>query len=259
MSDVAKKKPRTPMPPRTAVQGPRRRDTKSGSALSEVPRWVWFAAGGVLAGVALLGVFLSASGKSNSSTTTTTAADSSASVMRTMLAAGCTYRDVKPLPPKRDKTNYHADFPTLTSPTRGLWSTSPPSGGSHYGLWAYWGFYTTPVNPRQVVHNEEHGAVVIWWGPKVPKPTVAKLQAFYNQQPDGMFGTPYAALGDKIALTSWTGNPLQYYRNGYYGMGHIAVCSSFNQKAFAAFRAAYRGHGPEGIPLSADEPGMGPQ
>jgi hypothetical protein len=30
-------------------------------------------------------------------------------------------------------------------------------------------------------------------------------------------------------------------------------------KAFESFRKAYRGHGPEGIPLSLDEPGMGPQ
>jgi hypothetical protein len=73
-----------------------------------------------------------------------------------------------------------------------------------------------------------------------------------------VFGTPYAALGNKIALTAWTGNPTDYYHNGDYGMGHIAVCSKFDQKAFDAFRKAYRGQGPEGIPLSADEPGMGP-
>ena len=36
-----------------------------------------------------------------------------------------------------------------------------------------------------VVHNEEHGAVVIWWGPKVPASTVAKLQAFYNEPVKG--------------------------------------------------------------------------
>ena len=44
-----------------------------------------------------------------------------------------------------------------------------------------------------------------------------------------------------------------------YGTGHISVCSSFDQKAFAAFRDAFRGKGPEGIPLSADAPGSGPQ
>jgi hypothetical protein len=42
-------------------------------------------------------------------------------------------------------------------------------------------------------------------------------------------------------------------------MGHIAICSGYDQKAFAAFRKAYRGKGPEGIPLSSDTPGSGPQ
>ncbi len=235
------------MPPRPA-QAPKRRDTGGQSnPLAEVPRWVWFAAAGVVAGTAIvLGVLAS---------TGSTGGD----VKAAMLAAGCTYREVPPNPPRVDPTNYHSDFPKLTTPTKGEWATSPPSGGGHYYLWAVWGFYNAPVNPRQVVHNEEHGAVVIWWGPKVPASTLAKLRAFYNQSPDGMFGTPYPGLGDKIALTAWTGDPARYYQNHYYGLGHIAICPRFDQKAFAAFRTL-RGHGPEGIALNPyDEPGQGPQ
>jgi len=250
---VAKKKARTPTPPRT-VQAPRRRDTKSpANPLAEVPRWVWFASVGIVAGAAVIIAVISGSAGSNR--------PSPSDVKATMLSAGCTYRDVAPFPPKKDPHDeiggYHADVPSLSTPTKGLWSTSPPSGGAHYPEWAIWGFYSSPVNPRQVVHDEEHGAVVIWWGPKVPKTTIDQLEAFYNQAPDGMFGTPYSSLGDKVALTSWTGNPATYYKSSY-GMGHIAVCSSFNQKAFATFRKAYVGDGPEGIPLSDDEPGCGP-
>jgi hypothetical protein len=212
---------------------------------------VWIVSGVVVVGGILVIVLLS---QSSSSTASPDA------VKKTLLAAGCTYRDVAPLPPKKDPTNYHADVPTLTTLTKGLWSTDPPSGGAHYPAWAVWGFYTSPVNPRQVVHNEEHGGVIIWYGPKVPKSTVAQLQAFYNQAPDGMFGTPYPSLGNKIALTAWSGDPTRYYQNHYYGMGHIAICPSFVQKAFAAFRTAYVGKGPEGIPLKPyDEPGQGPQ
>jgi hypothetical protein len=43
--------------------------------------------------------------------------------------------------------------------------------------------------------------------------------------------------------------------------GHIAICPNYTaatKKAFEDFRNLYRGHGPEGIPLSADKPGMGP-
>jgi hypothetical protein len=235
------------MPPRT-VQAPKRRDTKRSSrSLPDVPRWALGAGAAALVAIIALVAVLATSGSSKA-----------ASVKSTMVAAGCTYRDVKPLPPKKDPTNYHADVPSLTTPTKGLWSTDPPSGGAHYGLWAVWGFYRTPVNPRQVVHNMEHGAVVMWWGSKVPTATVDKLAAFYQQQTDGMFGTPYPSLGDKIALTAWTGDPNKYYVNGNFGIGHIAICSGFNQKAFAAFRSAYRGQGPEGIPLSNDEEGMGP-
>jgi hypothetical protein len=237
------------MPPRT-VQAPQRRDTRksSGSPLSEVPRWVWFASIGVVAGAAIVLVLLGTGG--------------SASAKSAMLAAGCTYRDVLPKPPKKDPQNavggYHSDVPSLSTPTKGLWSTDPPSGGAHFGSWAVWDFYTVAVNPRRVVHNEEHGGVIMWWGPKVSAATIQQLHAFYNQQPIGVLGTPYPSLGDKIALTAWTGDPATYY-HGTYGMGHIAICPSFNQKAFAAFRSAYRGKGPEGIPLKPyDEPGQGP-
>ena len=199
------KKSRTPPPPKgpqRGVQAPQRRDTKSsgtGRQLPHVPRWGLAAGGVVLVAVIAVVALLLASG-------------SSADIKSTMIKAGCTYRDVAPFPPKKDPTNYHADVPSLTTPTKGLWSTDPPSAGGHYPLWAVWGFYRSPVNPRQVVHNEEHGAVVIWWGPKVPKATVDKLQAFYNQQPDSVFGTPYPSLGDKIALTAWTGDPSKVLR-----------------------------------------------
>jgi Protein of unknown function (DUF3105) len=243
-------KPKTPKPPRP-VQAPKRRDGKGSkpagpSFFSRVPRWAWLVGGAVLIAVIAGSVFAFGGGSSNSATT---------DVKATMLAAGCTYLDKKPYPPK-DKTNYHADSPTLT--TKVKWATFPPSAGGHYPLWAVWGFYTSPVNPRQVVHNEEHGAVVLWWGPKVPQSTISQLQDFYESSPVGMFGTPTAGLGDKIALTAWTGNPAKYYR-GSYGIGHVAICKRFDQKAFTTFRDAYRGHGPEGIPLHPyDEPGQGP-
>jgi hypothetical protein len=267
-------KPRTPKPPRP-VQAPKRRDAApsrtTGGGLSSVPNWAWFAVG--VAAVVIIAAAVGLSGGSKSSSQPSTA-----TVRTTMLAAGCTYQDVKPFPP-RDKVNFHADVPTLTTPMTGLWSTFPPAAGGHYAQWAVWGFYTTPVNPRQVVHNEEHGAVVIWWGPQVSAKTVNQLHSFYLEKVpggpgDGMFGTPLTSiagksLGNKVALTAWTGDPANYYRItkvtlpdgttknvGDYGIGHVAICPGFDQKAFTAFRDAFRGKGPEGIPLSSDEPGM---
>lgn len=245
------KKAKTPRPPRP-VQAPQRRAAeRPGGRLGSIGRWGWVAAAVVVAAIAAVAAF--AFGGGGSSGTSESAA------VKALTAAGCTYRAVPPKPPKKNPTNYHADVPSLSTPTKGLWSTFPPSGGAHYGAWAVWGFYRQAVNPRQVVHNEEHGAVVIWWGPDVPSSTVDQLESFYQQSPEGMMGTPIAGLGKKIALTAWTGDPARYYRNGYHGIGHLAVCSRFDQKAFAAFRSAFRGKGPEGIPLSSDAPGSGPQ
>jgi hypothetical protein len=250
LSGVAKKA-KTPRAPRT-VQAPKRRtDTRGRGSLASVPRWGWGVAGAAVVALAAVAAFAFGGGSSSGT--------SEAAVAKAMTAAGCTYKSVPPKPPKKSPTNYHADVPSLKTPTKGLWSTFPPSGGAHYGLWVVWGFYREPADPRQVVHNEEHGGVVIWWGPDVPSSTVDKLEAFYQQTPEGMVGTPLAGLGKKIALTAWTGDPAKYYRNHNYGIGHIAVCNSFDQKAFAAFRDAFRGKGPEGIPLSADAPGSGPQ
>jgi hypothetical protein len=247
---VVAKKTQVPKPPRP-VQAPKRRDQKSRgpSAFSSVPRWLYFVVGGVLVAVIAGGVFLFAGGSKNAS----------ASVASTMRAAGCTYKDVVPLKPTTKTGGYHGDVPKLT--TKVKWATFPPSGGAHYPLWAVWGFYTQPVNPRQVVHNEEHGGVILWWGPDVPASTVSQLQDFYESSPDAMFGTPLKGLGDKVAITAWTGDPARYsvLQNGYHGIGHVAVCSTFDKNAFTAFRDAYRGKGPEGIPTSYDEPGMGPQ
>jgi hypothetical protein len=218
--------------------------------LDSVSKRAWIAAGIVAGGAVAAAVVVLTRGD--------------ASVAATIRAAGCSYADVVPYPPKDAATlaDYHADVPTLT--TRVRWATFPPSGGSHYRLWATWGFYTKPVNPRMVVHNEEHGGVIVWWGPKVPRSTVAELRRFYDSQPVAVFGTPIAGLGDKLALTAWTADPAYKgdaglaYRNGNYGIGRVTVCPRFDEKAFTAFRDAYRGKSPQAFPIAADSPGCGP-
>lgn len=243
---MAKKKPRTPTPPR--VQAPQRRDAGGGTSfdLGMRHRAILYAISG--AGIVILAIVVAVVAIHGGQS-------SSKKVAAAMATAGCSFKTVNAYVPKGE--GVHVNSLTKKFP----WNTDPPSNGQHYPLWAVWGFYTQAVNPRMVVHNEEHGGVILWWGSKVPQSTVSKLHDFYTQQPDGVFGTPYPKLGSKIAISAWTGNPVNYGHNDYWGQGHLAICGSYTnatEKAFAAFRSAYRGHGPEGIPLSADEPGMGP-
>jgi hypothetical protein len=245
-----RKKPRTPPPPTRRVQAPReRRDARPSSpfdaALRHRTALYAIAGAGAVALVAVV-LFVAVGGGAKAS------AKQVASLMQ---SANCTFKTVKAYVPPGQHTHVNSLKAKLP------WNTDPPSNGQHYPLWAVWGFYTQAVNPRMVVHNEEHGGVIVWWGSKVTPGTVSKLHDWYAEEPDGSFGTPYPSLGGKVAITAWTGDPAQYQLNGYYGQGHIGICpgyTSATMAAFKAFRNLYRGHGPEGIPLADDKPGMGP-
>ena len=245
-----RKKPKAPTPPRGGqrrVQAPQvRGTTRSPQELEARHRAILYAVAGsgvVALIVVVLVVVLGGGGGT-----------SDKKVAQQMTAAGCTFKTVKASVP-----GGRTHVASLTA--KFSWNTSPPSNGQHYPRWAVWGFYSEPINPRMVVHNEEHGGVVLWWGTKTPASTVNQLRALYDEEPTGMFGTPYAGFGSRIAISAWTGNHAKYGRNGYYGQGHLATSLHYDAataKAFRTFRDAYRGHGPEGVPLSADQPGMGP-
>jgi hypothetical protein len=188
-----------------------------------------FAGSGLVAlGVVIAVILLTRDGK-----------PSNVAVEAAMRTAGCTFKTV-PAKSRKHVTSLDA---------KPKWNTDPPSNGSHYYQPAFWDFYTTPAKPVQILHNEEHGGVIIWWGSKVPQATIDELHAFYNSDPNGMVGTPYPKLGGKIALTAWTAPA------GGLGEGHIAVCPAFEEKAFASFRDTYRGKGPERYPLDSEKPG----
>jgi Protein of unknown function (DUF3105) len=254
------KKARTPTPPRRPVQAPKPRTGKqprrgsAGPAAGAGGRPTWLYALAALGPLALLAVvvFLVV-GRDTSS-------PNDAGLAKTMAAAGCTLRTSAGQFAKPD----HSTVPTLSTPVK--WHTYPPANGPHYGIRAVWNFYDQPVNPRQALHNAEHGGVIIWYGPKISAATREQLRSFYEESPDAMLATPLVGYGKKIAITAWTGNPQTYFRkvNGKvdYGTGHIAVCQSFNKKAFTAFRDTYRAKGPEPdpttgghIPASTNAPG----
>jgi uncharacterized protein DUF3105 len=191
--------------------------------------------------VLLVGVvaFLSLSGGGTSDTDARSA----------MLAAGCTFKSA---PAKSFKgSQIHVLEGTVIK-----YPTFPPAGGPHYGTPAIWDFYTEPVDPRLLVHNQEHGGVVLWWGPDTPQSTIAELRNFYDSSPVSMVGSPLKALGKRVAITAWTGDPQRYGADAkYFGDGKAAVCPTFNEKAFKTFRDTYRGKGPEGIPMDQNQPG----
>lgn len=253
------KKSRTPPPPRRPVQAPQRRgDTTRRSTDDRRKLLLLLFAGSGLVALAIVIAVIVFSGSGSGGSSTTGTLGGNAGVASAMRAAGCTYEDVAgPKPPKGQQQHIQ----TLADKVD--WNTFPPAGGQHYPLWAVWDFYTDPVDPKQVVHNEEHGGVILWWGAKVPASEVDRMRAFYDSSPTSVLGTPLPgaidgkSLGSEVAITAWTGDP-STYQKANWGFEHVAICPRFDEHAFTVFRDAYRSHGPEGTPEEANHPGEGP-
>ena len=120
------------------------------------------------------------------------------------------------------------------------YKTFPPTSGKHYAVPAIFDQYDAPVNEIQLVHNLEHGAIVIQYGNKVSKADISKISSFYRSDPNALVVAPLPKLGNKIALTAWT---------------HLGTCTRFSQSAFKGFRDAYRYKAPEHFPPASLNPG----
>jgi len=81
----------------------------------------------------------------------------------------------------------------------GPYDSTPATSGQHWSTPANWGVYTTsnPAIESQVVHNLEHGGIVIWYQPSATQADIDKLTQFTQQ-----------ALGSsnyKVILSPWSG------------------------------------------------------
>lgn len=227
------RKDRAPTPPKRP-QGPRQRAAQPQRSDDARRRLILYlvAGSGVVALVAVVAALALAGGGGGGSSSDPRAA---------LEAAGCTYQ-VTPAA----KFGQHVN--SLQAKVH--YTTFPPASGKHYSVPAVWGYYTEPVLEIQAVHNLEHGGIVISWGSDVPATETKKIEDFYNESPDAMLAFPLPALKSKIALVAWTEKP-----NEKRGQNRIAKCPRFDEKAFKAFRDAFRGEGPERFPVDQLTPG----
>lgn len=227
------RKVRTPPPPRRPVQAPQRRvDPRDPDASRKA---LYLLAAFALLGVVVLGgvvLFL-------------TMRDDTASgdAAETMRAAGCTYQTAAS--EGRDHVRDGANV---------RYKTSPPTSGNHYAVPVTWGAYDEPVEQERVVHNLEHGGIVIQYG-DVGEDTIKDIQAFYLDDPNGLVVAPYSKLGKKIALTAW--NAPRYPQDSDLqdidaGNGYVMTCTQWDEAAASEFRDERRNKAGERFPSVAD-------
>ena len=225
------KKSRTPPPPRR-VQAPKTRTTPRSS---EERRRIAFLAGGValallaLAAVVAFFTFGGSAGGGNPAA---------------LESAGCT---VQTFPAQ---SGNH-----VTALPEGYEHNSdPPTSGAHNGQPGAWDVYDEPVDQLILVHNLEHGGVVIQYGDEVPESDVTALIDWYRGDPNGIVIAPRPELGDEIALQAWNG---EAHGNGNdeNGTGVLAKCARFDSGAFDAFLDEYGFKGPELFTRDDMQPG----
>lgn len=94
------------------------------------------------------------------------------------------------------------------------YSSLPAASGPHWGTPANWGVYSTPQAESQLIHNLEHGGIVIWYDPGlVDADGVAELERFVRaQNATGVSGrfkfivSPWGGeepLPSPVVATSW--------------------------------------------------------
>ncbi len=223
---MAKKKSRTPPPPRPVavpkgrtVQAPKVRTEPRLPSTGSGRTRLWLIGAGALV-VVVIGIVLG-----------TTLAGGGSADTGALTAAGCTV-----------ETYASQGRNHVQKLEKGFkYNSFPATSGEHYPTPAIWNIYAEPVEEIRVVHNLEHGGIVVQYGDKVPAETVAQITAWYgNSDKAGILVAPLPALGDKVAFTAWT---------------HLATCPGFNEKAIDAFTDAYRFKGPERFPVNAMQPG----
>ena len=135
------------------------------------------------------------------------------------------------------------------------YNTVPPTTGPHFPVPAPWDVYSEPVEQFRLVHNLEHGGVVVQYGEDIPASTVDQIREWYLGDPNGIVVAPLPELGDKIALAAWVTPDPAPGEEAAVGQGIVATCTGFDSGAFDTFKDAYGFRGPERFPRDQLVPG----
>lgn len=145
----------------------------------------------------------------------------------------------------------------VEAPRQGFeYNSFPPTSGPHHPVPAPFGVYDEPVEQFRLVHNLEHGGLVIQYGDRVPREEVDELLEWYRDDPNGIVIAPLPALRNKIALAAWVLDPDEARQNPRAeGEGVLRLCSRFDADAFDEFADDYAFQGPEAFPREQLTPG----
>jgi hypothetical protein len=110
------------------------------------------------------------------------------------------------------------------------YSTNPPTSGPHAPSWLPEGIYETPQDDTRMVHNLEHGHVIVTYHPAVPAAVLARLRAVVGLYDQEVLLVPRPSNDVPIAVVSW---------------GRLLKQTEYDEPAVQNFIDRNRAHGPE--------------
>jgi Protein of unknown function (DUF3105) len=123
---------------------------------------------------------------------------------------------------------------------------NPPTSGRHYQVPADDGLYNgQPPTDTALVHSLEHGRVIIWAKPDLPREARETIRAIWDNDQFQLIVVRRANMPFAVAATSWNAAPEPL------GTGRLLGCPQWNDDvpdALRAFMDEHRSNGPEPIP-----------
>ena len=131
------------------------------------------------------------------------------------------------------------------------YETNPPAAGPHAASPGSTGFFDTPQEPEHLVHNMEHGQIVLWYDPAAPQQVKDDLEAIVEKQLAATVATPYEGLEDyNFYMTAWNKGPDE--PKDSFGTGYLQGCELVSEEVINDFRREHQGKSPEPITPTFD-------
>jgi hypothetical protein len=114
------------------------------------------------------------------------------------------------------------------------YDSTPPTSGPHWQITADPGFYTVELPLEELVHNLEHGQIVVWYAPYIDRETQSALELLVAQNAGAVIAVPYSKVQPpyEFVLTAW---------------GASQSCARVSKPVIDRFRRRFQGRGPEDV------------
>jgi hypothetical protein len=127
--------------------------------------------------------------------------------------------------------------------TTQAYASNPPSSGPHWSTSAAHRVYDVAVPRESLVHNLEHGAMIIWYNCAANCGDVARAEAFISSLPVDPICPPTGPVRRVILVP----DPLLDVPIAASSWGFTLRADCFDEQAFSDFFAAHYAHGPEQV------------